>query len=100
MAKNRTFFQDGALQATMMLRELGNEHRLLVLCLLIEHRELNVSELLSHVDISQSALSQHLARLRAAGLIEARRDSQSLFYRISDPDVRKIITTLKQIYCP
>lgn len=94
------FFQKGAAQAAVMLRMLGNEHRLLILCLLLEHEEMTVGALLEYVTLSQSALSQHLAKMREEKLITYRRESQTLHYRIQNPDVEKLITTLKSIYCP
>ena len=39
------FHQEGAAKAAAMLRVLSNEHRLLVLCLLIEHGELQGQEI-------------------------------------------------------
>lgn len=83
-----------------MLRILSNEHRLLVLCLLIEHGEMAVGALLDQVALSQSALSQHLAKMREEGLVTYRRESQSLHYRIDNPDVARLVATLKSIFCP
>ena len=56
------FMQQGAARAAALLRAVGNEHRLLVLCLLIEQGEASVGTLLEQVRLSQSALAQHLAR--------------------------------------
>ena len=98
--KDQSFLQDGAARAAAMLRAVGNEHRLLVLCLLIEHGEMTVGALLDHVALSQSALSQHLAKMREEGLVAYRRESQTLHYRIETPDVAKLIATLKTIFCP
>lgn len=98
--RDRWFMEQGASLAAAMLRTLGSEPRLLVLCLLVEHQELTVSEMLEHIDIGQSALSQHLARMRAEGLVGYRREAQALHYRIIDPDVKRILSTLKAIYCP
>ncbi|HLU76755.1 MAG TPA: metalloregulator ArsR/SmtB family transcription factor [Burkholderiales bacterium] len=98
--KDRQFLQKGAAQAAGLLRTVGNEHRLLVLCLLIEHGELSVGEVLAHVDLSQSALSQHLAKMRDEGLVTYRREAQTLYYRVDNPAVEKLIATLKSIYCP
>lgn len=92
--------QDAAAQAAAMLRLVGNEHRLLVLCLLIEHGEMTVGALNEYLPLSQSALSQHLARMREEGLITYRRESQTLHYSIADPNVARLIATLKQIFCP
>lgn len=92
--------QQGAEQAAAMLRTLGNEQRLLLLCLLIEHGELSVGQLQAEVDLSQSALSQHLARMREDGLVAARREAQSIHYRIDDPRVETLVAALKSVFCP
>lgn len=94
------FFQEGAAQAAALLRTVGNEHRLLVLCLLIGEGEMTVGELLAQVNLSQSALSQHLAKMRDEGLVVYRREAQTLHYRIADPKVEKLIATLKALFCP
>lgn len=88
------------MQAAAMLRMLGNERRLLVLCLLIEHGELSVSALGEQVGLSQSALSQHLAKMREEGLVSCRREAQSAYYYIADPKVGAIVGKLKEIFCP
>lgn len=91
--------QDSAGKAARMLRLLGNEHRLLVLCLLADG-ERHVGALQGEVGLSQSALSQHLSKLREDGLVATRREAQTIFYRIADPNVVKLIETLAGIYCP
>ena len=60
---------------------------------------MKVGDLVKAVGLSQSALSQHLARLRADGLVTFRRKSQTLYYRISDPRAARVLKTLKTIYC-
>lgn len=97
---DRKFMQQGAAQAAALLRALGNEHRLLVLCLLLAHGEMSVGALLEHVELSQSALSQHLAKMRDEGLVAYRREAQTLYYRIEHPHVHQLIATLKSLYCP
>ena len=49
--------------------------------------------------LSQSALSQHLAKLRDEGLVETRREAQSIFYRIADPKTARVLSVLHEIYC-
>jgi ArsR family transcriptional regulator len=60
---------------------LADETRLRVLSLLMHHGELNVRSLCEQLDQSQPAVSHHLALLRDAGLIRARRDGKHNFYR-------------------
>lgn len=98
--KDRQFLQSGAAQAAALLRAVGNEHRLLVLCLLLEHGEMSAGALHEYIPLSQSAFSQHLARMRDDGLIAFRREAQTLHYFIANPDVARLIATLKAIYCP
>jgi DNA-binding transcriptional ArsR family regulator len=86
-------------QAAAMLRALANERRLMILCLLIQANEMSAGELAGEVGISQSALSQHLAKMREEGLVDFRREAQSSYYRIADPDVKRLIALLKNIYC-
>ena len=99
-AKDLLFLEQGARKAAALLRAVGNEHRLLVLCLLIEHKEMTVGALNDQIALSQSALSQHLAKMRAEGLVAFRREAQTLYYRIGNPDVEKLVATLKLIFCP
>ena len=91
--------QRNAGAAASMLRALANERRLMILCLLIAEEELTAGELAARVGLSQSATSQHLAKMREEGLVGFRREAQSIHYRIADPDVKRLIATLKTIYC-
>jgi DNA-binding transcriptional ArsR family regulator len=86
-------------RAAALLRLLGNEHRLLILCQLGDG-ELSVGQLQSLVGLSQSALSQHLARMREQGLLATRREAQTIYYRVADPAALRVIVTLAEIFCP
>lgn len=85
--------------AAQLLKLLGNEKRLLVLCFLASRGEMTVGELVGVARLSQSALSQHLARLRADGLVTFRRTSQTLHYRVVDKRALRVMQVLKEIYC-
>jgi ArsR family transcriptional regulator, virulence genes transcriptional regulator len=85
--------------AAQLLKLLGNEKRLLVLCFLAARGEMTVGEIVGVVKLSPSALSQHLARLRADGLVTFRRASQTLHYRVADKKALHVIQVLKEIYC-
>ncbi|MDO4897534.1 MAG: metalloregulator ArsR/SmtB family transcription factor [Moraxella sp.] len=95
-----TTFSDQTKQACDFLRILGNENRLYILCLLIEHGEMSVGQIHTMTTLSQSALSQHLAKMRDEGLVNYRRQSQTLYYYICDDKVARILMTLKEIFCP
>lgn len=92
-------FEAGAAQAAAMLKALANEKRLMILCKLLELGEMGVMALSAEVGLSQSALSQHLAKMRDENIVGFRRDGQSVFYHVADPEVTRILATLKSIYC-
>ena len=87
-----------ASDAAGLMKALGNESRLMVLCVLAEG-ERSVSDLNTIVPLSQSALSQQLARLRQQGLVKTRRESQTIFYSLADGPADRVITLLHEIYC-
>lgn len=87
-----------AAKAEALLKELANAHRLMVLCTLVAG-EKTVGELAEAVDLSQSALSQHLARLREAGLVESERRGQQIIYRISSMDAQALLSVLYVMFC-
>ena len=60
-----------AAEAAQLLKLLANDQRLTVLCRL-SGGEMSVSQLGKHVNLTQSALSQHLAKMRAAGVVGTR----------------------------
>ncbi len=90
--------QAHAADAAGLMKALGNESRLMILCLLAE-AERSVGELDAIMPLSQSALSQHLARLRAEGMVETRRESQTIFYSLACGPAERIIQLLHDIFC-
>lgn len=82
-----------------MLKLLANDKRLLILCQLAQCGEMSVNTLADSIQLGQSALSQHLAKMRAEGLVKYRREAQTLHYSISDPNAARILMVLKELYC-
>ncbi|NJO36960.1 MAG: winged helix-turn-helix transcriptional regulator [Rhizobiales bacterium] len=95
---NSRELQPLAREASGLLRTLGNEHRLLILCTLLDG-ERSVGDLVDKIGLSQSALSQHLARLRRDGLVRTRRSSQTIYYRVSGAEAPAVLATLHSLYC-
>ena len=87
-----------ASEAARVLKALSNEKRLLLLCQLVEG-ERSVGELNAGIDLSQSALSQHLAVLRKEGLVNTRREAQTIYYALAEGPAQRILQTLHGIYC-
>ncbi len=96
---NPSVFEAKAGVAASLLKAMSNQHRLMVLCRL-GASEASAGELQADSGLSQSALSQHLAVLRARGLVDTRRESQTIYYRLADPAARQVIETLMKFYCP
>lgn len=84
--------------ASRLLKTLGNENRLMILCLLAG-AERSVGEINAEVDLSQSALSQHLAVLRNEGLVCTRRDAQTIYYSLAEGPAGRVIHLLHDLYC-
>ncbi len=84
-------------KASALLKALANEKRLMIVCILSKS-EKNVGELEQVIGLSQSALSQHLSRLRRDGIVDTRREAQTIFYSLRDPAVPKLLECLCSIY--
>ena len=86
-----------AAPAARLMRLFANEQRLMLMCRLSEG-ECAVGDLAGYVGLSQSACSQHLARLRDAGVIAPRRDAQTIYYGIADTAAARVIALLCDLY--
>ena len=80
-----------------MLKAVANEKRLQIL-FAVSDKEMNVGEIERLVNLSQSALSQHLAVLRAAGIVSTRRNAQTIFYKLKDDKVKELLNLLQKLF--
>ena len=76
---NLSVMEETAPKVSALMKVLSNEHRLMILCLLVE-QERSVGDMARALDMRQAALSQQLALLRKDGLVNTRRDAQTIFY--------------------
>ena len=53
--------------------------------------EAAVKDLTARFDISQPAVSQHLAALKDAGLVDARREGRCVYYRVQPRGMKPLI---------
>lgn len=88
-----------AAKAAALLKVLGNEQRLMILCNLVSG-PLSVGQLNQRVPLSQSALSQHLGMLRVCGVVTTTRESQSIIYSLPPSTATRIIGLLHEEFCP
>lgn len=91
--------QEEAAAAAIFLRSLANEHRLQILCHLAAG-EKSVGDLNQYFPLSASAFSQHLSVLRQQGLVKFRKEAQTIYYSIQDPDTMRFMQLLKAKFCP
>ncbi|HVC61057.1 MAG TPA: metalloregulator ArsR/SmtB family transcription factor [Acetobacteraceae bacterium] len=85
-------------QASDLLKSLANRHRLLILCQLTEG-ERSVGDLAAFLDLRDSTVSQHLSLLRRDGLVQARRDGQTIWYSVASTPARRVLETLFELFC-
>ena len=66
-----------------IFKALSDENRARILSLLL-NKELCVCEIETILDMTQSNVSRHLSKLKEAGIVSIRKDSQWIYYRISE----------------
>ncbi len=77
-------------EATGVFALLADATRLHLLWLLAQE-ESDVGSLTERIEASRTAVSQHLAKLRLAGLVETRRAGRHIYYRLSDGHLRRLV---------
>ncbi len=90
--------QIAAEAAETLLKAVGNRHRLMILCQILEGEQ-SVGDLASLLGLRTPTVSQHLSLLRKDGLVTTRREGQTIWYSIASEPARRLVETLYQIYC-
>lgn len=85
-------------QAAVAMQAMAHSMRIKILCLL-SSGELSVQDIVDAVGTTQSNISQHLAILKACGMIDGRKDGTKMFYAIEDARILKMITLTREIFC-
>lgn len=81
-------------ELVQVFKLLSDETRLRILLYLARQGELHVTALCDKLEQSQPAVSHHLALLRVAGLIEARRDGKHNFYSVRTKHFHRLMTEI------
>jgi DNA-binding transcriptional ArsR family regulator len=89
---------DNAKRAADFLKALAHESRLMILCILAEG-ETSVGELEQQLSLRQPTVSQQLARLRADGLVSARREGKTIYYSVASDEARIIVGAVYDVFC-
>ncbi|GAA0126299.1 MULTISPECIES: metalloregulator ArsR/SmtB family transcription factor [Clostridium] len=77
-----------------ILKALAHPVRLCIVKGLLEQGERNVTCMQNCLDLPQSTVSQHLQKLRSAGIIKGNRDGLEVNYYICNDKVKEIISVL------
>ncbi|WP_343231684.1 metalloregulator ArsR/SmtB family transcription factor [Tissierella simiarum] len=77
-----------------ILKAIAHPLRLCIVKGLIEKGENNVSYMQNCLETPQSTISQHLAKLKAAGIIDGERKGTEVYYKVINEDVKKIVRDL------
>ena len=85
-------------QAAVAMQAMSHPLRIKILCLL-SSGEMMVQEITDAVGSTQSNVSQHLAILRACGMIHSRKVATKVLYRIEDERILKMISLTRDIFC-
>ncbi len=85
-------------EVSAVLKSLSHPVRLKVLCRVLEG-ECSVNELTEFCGIAQSAMSQFLIRMRAEGVLVSRKEQTHVYYGIADSRTKKLLKSIKEIYC-
>ena len=85
-------------KAAELMKILASEARLRILCRLVEG-ERSVGELAQACGGAQPTMSQQLKRLKDAGLVEGRREAQTVYYRLVGNEAAAVLETLHTLYC-
>jgi DNA-binding transcriptional ArsR family regulator len=85
-------------RASSLMKTLGHKDRLMILCQLADG-EKSVGEIADLLEISQSPLSQHLSRMRKEGLVDTRREAQTIYYSLESGEASRIVEVLYELYC-
>jgi len=87
--------QDILARAADIIKMLGHCERLKIVEVL-EQGEASVSDIQEALGLPQAIVSQHLARMRGANIVAARRDGNFVYYRIVEPKVGHILNCIRR----
>lgn len=88
------------IQLAEILKALAHPQRLCIIKTLCEKEHLNVGDMQHCLGEAQATVSQHLTRLKAAKIINGRREGTNIYYSISDERVRNLVQAVINEYFP
>ena len=85
-------------EAAVAMQAMSHPLRIKVLCLL-SSGEMSVQDIVDAVGTTQGNVSQHLAILKASGMVATRSEGKKTLYRIEDPRIVKLISLTREMFC-
>lgn len=86
--------QERTMAYAELLKAVAHPVRLCLVHQLATYGPQSVTFFTDCMNCSQSSISQHLAKMRAAGIVEAQRSGQQMVYRLTDHRIEKILAIL------
>jgi len=80
-------------QKSELLKALAHPTRLCIVKGIME-KESNVTNIQRCLDLPQSTVSQHLSKLKAAGIVKGKRKGLEISYQVINEDIKKIVKIL------
>lgn len=84
-------------KASAFFRAVNNDFRCRMLQVIHSHRQLTVKELYTKLRSDQSKASVHLAILRAANLVHARREGKRVYYSVNYTQLEHLHDVAKEL---
>lgn len=77
-----------------LLKQLSNPIRLCIVHQLCEVEHCNVSHFVDCMNTSQPNISQHLAKLKACGVVRVEKKANEVYYSLANEEVRQLVSLL------
>jgi ArsR family transcriptional regulator len=79
-----------------MFKTIAHPVRLCILAMLIKEEKSNVTDIQCCIDVPQPTVSQHLSKLKSAGIVSADRNGTEIIYKIKNQEVKHIVEEILQ----
>ena len=84
-------------QKAELFKSIAHPVRLCILAMLIREQQSNVTDIQCCLDVPQPTVSQHLAKLKSAGIVSAERNGTEIIYKIVNEEVKNIIINILDV---
>ena len=92
--ENKKEMKEMLTQKAELFKAISHPVRLCILAILFKNKKIKVTDIQCCIEVSQSTVSQHLAKLKSAGIISGQREGTEIHYSISNKEVEQIIQSI------